>query len=226
MVKGFIFDLDGVITDTAILHFESWKHKVKDLGIDYTEADNEQLRGIPRLETLKEIIKLKKPELQLTQQQLITIADAKNEYYKSLLETQITQTSILPGVLEILNKAKANGIKLAIASSSYNGPTILKKLGIYDYFDFIVNPGDVKHGKPAPDIFLQAAKGINLDPSQCLGFEDAPAGLQAIKDAKMHSVVITHNSKEDFSGADLILTYTNELDFDNLISFFNQKTKL
>ncbi|WP_117274926.1 beta-phosphoglucomutase [Mycoplasmopsis edwardii] len=221
MIKGFVFDLDGVITDTAVLHFKSWQQRVKDLGINYTEEDNEKLRGIPRLETLKEIIKLKKPELNLPEEELIKIADEKNEIYKKLLSTEINESSILPGVLDLLNDAKANGIKLSIASSSFNGPTILKKLGIIDMFDFIVYPGDVKQGKPAPDIFIQAAKGVGLKTTECVGFEDAPAGVKGIKDANMPAIAITHNSSEDFSNADLVLTSTSELDFYEIMKKFN-----
>ncbi|WP_322961996.1 beta-phosphoglucomutase [Mycoplasmopsis cynos] len=221
MFKGFIFDLDGVITDTAKLHFKAWQKTVKELGIDYSEEENEKLRGLPRIDTLKAILDMKKSSLSLSENELVEIANQKNELYKELLKAEIDEKSILPGILEFLNKAKKHNIKLAIASSSYNAPMILKKLGIFEMFDYIVNPKDVTNGKPAPDIFIKAVQGINLKPCECIGFEDAPAGIKGIADAKIKSVAITHNSNEDFSNADLVLKSTSELDFNKILKMFD-----
>ncbi|QKT05700.1 beta-phosphoglucomutase [Mycoplasma sp. OR1901] len=217
-IKGFVFDLDGVITDTAVLHFKAWREIVKEFDIDYTNDDNEKLRGLPRLDTLKAIINMKKPELVLSEAEMIDVATRKNDLYKELLATEINKDSLLPGVGKFLNDAKEAGIKLSIASSSYNAPTILDKLGIKDMFDFIVYPGDVKNGKPAPDIFIQAAQGVNLSVDECIGFEDAPAGVQGIKDANMYAVAITHGSSEDFSKADTVYKSTSELDFQTIVN--------
>ncbi|WP_322958283.1 beta-phosphoglucomutase [Mycoplasmopsis felis] len=222
MIKGFVFDLDGVITDTAVLHYKSWKEVAKKLGIDYTEADNEKLRGIPRLETLKEIIKLKKPELKLSTEELLNICEIKNNLYKELLNTEINKDSVLPNIKNFLLNAKSYNIKLSIASSSFNAPNILKKLELFELFDYIVYPGDIKNGKPAPDIFIAGANGIGLKTSECIGFEDAIAGIQGIKDAQMLAIAITNGSNEDFSKADLILNSTSDLDFDFIINKFNK----
>lgn len=221
MIKGFIFDLDGVITDTAELHFIAWQKIVKQLGIDYTKEDNEKLKGLPRIDTLKAIINLKKPDLKLSDEEMLKICEQKNELYKQLLETEITKDSLLDNIFSFISKAKQANLKLAIASSSYNAPTILKKLEIIDFFDFIVNPANVKQGKPAGDIFIQAAKGLGLDVSECIGFEDAPAGVLAIKNANMKAVAITTEDNEVFSKADLVVSSTSELDFDNIISKFS-----
>ncbi|TDV24209.1 beta-phosphoglucomutase [Mycoplasmopsis mustelae] len=221
MIKGIIFDLDGVLTDTAVLHFQSWQQIVKELGINYTYLENEKLRGLPRLATLQAILKLKKPNLQLSNEQLIQLCDAKNELYQTFLATEINKDSLLPSIMEFLTAAKKKELKLAIASSSYNAPLILKKLGIFDLFDYIVNPADIKNGKPAPDIFIKAAEGIDLKTNECFAIEDAPSGLQAIKSAKMLAIAITHDSNEDFSSADLILNSTAELNLDNILEKFN-----
>ncbi|RIV16997.1 beta-phosphoglucomutase [Mycoplasmopsis gallopavonis] len=220
MIKGLIFDLDGVIADTAILHFKAWQLIVKDLGIDYSYEENEKLRGLPRKDTLLAIFKLKKFEKKLSDQELDQICDLKNAKYKELLATELNTSWILPNIQNFILEAKANNIKLAIASSSHNAPTILTKLGLIDYFDFIVNPSNVKHGKPAPDIFIQAAEGLNLQNSECLGIEDAPAGVAAIKSANIRAIAITHGSSEDFSQADLVLQSTSELSLTEILAKF------
>ncbi|MGZ9762189.1 beta-phosphoglucomutase [Mycoplasma sp. 394] len=220
MIKGIIFDLDGVITDTAILHYQSWAKVVKQFDIDYTFADNELLRGLPRIETLKAILKLKKPSLQLNNSKLLEVSEQKNLFYKELLQTQINEKSILPGITKFLSDAKNKNLKLAIASSSYNAPTILEKLGIINLFDYIVYPGDIKNGKPAPDIFIKAAVGLSLDVSECFGIEDAVAGIQGIKDAKMKAVAIAANA-EEFKNADIVLTSTSQLNLDTILAKFN-----
>ncbi|MDC4182227.1 beta-phosphoglucomutase [Mycoplasma bradburyae] len=220
MIKAFIFDLDGVITDTAKLHYLAWQEIVKKLNISYSEEENDKLRGLPRLDTLKAILKLKKINHSLNEDQLIDLCNQKNDLYKELLKKAINKDSVLPGISELLHKAKQNGIKLAVASSSYNAPVILEKLELIGLFDYIVNPGEIKNGKPAPDIYIKAAQGLNVEIDECIGFEDAISGLEAIKSSNMKAVVITHDSLEDFSKADLIYKKTNELEFHTIINYF------
>ncbi|WP_391516854.1 beta-phosphoglucomutase [Mycoplasmoides gallisepticum] len=220
MIKGFIFDLDGVITDTAKLHYLAWKKIVAQLGINFLEEENEKLKGLSRLDTLKAILKLKKPKSDLSQAELIKICEQKNDLYKKLLTTGIDQNSILKGIDQLIIKAKANKIKLAVASSSHNVPLILEKLGLLDSFDYIVNPSEINQGKPAADIYLKAAEGLDISTDQAIGFEDAISGLKAIKAAKMKAVVITHGGNEYFSKADLIYQSTSELNFDFIMRHF------
>lgn len=220
MIKGFIFDLDGVITDTAKLHYIAWKKIVAQLGINFLEEENEKLKGLSRLDTLKAILRLKKPKNDLSQAQLIKICEQKNDLYKKLLTTEIYQNSILKGIDQLIIKAKANKIKLAVASSSHNAPLISEKLGLLDSFDYIVNPSEINQGKPAADIYLKAAEGLDISTDQAIGFEDAISGLKAIKAAKMKAVVIIHGSNEDFSKADLIYQSTSELNFDFIMRHF------
>ncbi|WP_215741128.1 beta-phosphoglucomutase [Mesomycoplasma hyorhinis] len=220
MIKGFIFDLDGVITDTAELHFIAWKEIVKKLNIDYKKEDNEKLKGLSRLDTLKAIINISKNNLALTDEQLASICEEKNEFYKKLLQTHINKNSLLENIFSFISKAKSRNLKLAIASSSHNAPTILEKLEIKHFFDFIVNPANVKNGKPAKDIFIQAAQGLNLDPRECIGFEDAPAGVMAIKNANMIAVVISQELDPTFKTADLVVKSTKDLDLDFIMQKF------
>ncbi|WP_350267296.1 beta-phosphoglucomutase [Mycoplasmoides gallisepticum] len=220
MIKGFIFDLDGVITDTAKLHYLAWKKIVAQLGINFLEEENEKLKGLSRLDTLKAILKLKKPKNDLSQAELIKICKQKNDLYKKLLTTGIDKNSILKGIDQLIIKAKANKIKLAVASSSHNAPLILEKLGLLDSFDYIVNPSEINQGKPAADIYLKAAEDLDISNDQAIGFEDAISGLKAIEAAKMKAVVITNGSSEDFSKADLIYQSTSELNFDLIMRHF------
>ncbi|MGZ9432503.1 beta-phosphoglucomutase [Mycoplasma sp. 480] len=219
MIKGLIFDLDGVITETASLHYKAWKNEVAKIGLNYTEEQNSSLKGLNRIDTLNAILKLF--NVSLSEQEIVTIANNKNEYYKKLLETDIDQKDILVNIKEFLNAAKEKGLKLAIASSSYNAPLILRKIGLFDYFDFIVDPATVSKGKPDPEIFIKAAQGINLKPEETIGFEDAIAGVQGLKDANIHTVAITHNEKENWSIADKIVSSTAELNLEELLKLFN-----
>ncbi|ADE20005.1 beta-phosphoglucomutase [Mycoplasma crocodyli] len=220
MIKGFVFDLDGVITDTAELHFRAWKEIVEKIGIHYTAKVNDKLKGLSRIDTIKAILEAYKKDNDYTEQEILEMAKVKNDFYKKLLESEINESFTLPNIKRIILDAKKNNIKLALASSSYNAPMILKKLNLEEYFDFIVYPGNIAEGKPAPDIFLAAARGIGAEPHECIGFEDAPAGLKGILDAGMHSVVVTHDSKDDFSEADLIVKTTLELTFDKIKKHF------
>ncbi|MBN3535105.1 beta-phosphoglucomutase [Mycoplasma procyoni] len=215
MIKGLVFDLDGVITETASLHYKAWRNEVAKLGLNYTEEQNSSLKGLNRIDTLKAILKLFNKSL--SEQEIVEIATEKNNNYKKLLETDIDEKDILPNIKNFLDQAKAKGLKLAIASSSFNAPLILKKINLFSYFDFIVDPGTIKNGKPDPEIFLAAVKGLGLQPQECIGFEDAIAGVKGLKDAKIKTVAITHGEKENWEIADVVLKSTAELDLEKLL---------
>lgn len=218
-IKGLVFDLDGVITETASLHYRAWAQEVKkELNIDFTEEENVKLKGMPRIDTLLAILKMHNMENQISFEKIKQMANHKNDVYKKMLETDISEHDVLPGIKKLLDDAKEKNIKLAVASSSYNAPFILKKLNLFEYFDFIVNPDNVVHGKPAPDIFLAACEGINVAPNEALGFEDAVPGIAGLADAKIKSVAITHGDNADWSRADIVLQSTNELDLNKLIN--------
>jgi beta-phosphoglucomutase len=175
-IRGFIFDLDGVIVDTAVHHFQSWKKILKELGADITEEDDHHTRGASRMESLEYLIN--RYDIQLTQTEKEMWAAKKNDIYLEAIE-QITPRDLLPGALAFLIDTRKAGLKLALGSASKNARGVLKKLGIEDRFDAILDGNDAKESKPHPEIFINGCKALNLDPSEVVVFEDAAKGVQA-----------------------------------------------
>jgi beta-phosphoglucomutase len=173
-IKAVIFDLDGVITDTSEYHYQAWKRLADEEGIPFDRDDNDKLRGVSRSECLKILLKGK----QVSAEQFQEMMDRKNEYYVELLK-QMTLKNILPGAKEIVLELKRRGIKTAIASASKNARTVLQGTGIEGLFDIIVDGYSIKNTKPAPDIFLFAAKELGVKPEDCAVVEDAEAGIEA-----------------------------------------------
>lgn len=187
LTKGIIFDLDGVITDTAEFHYKSWKKLGREINVSITKEFNEQLKGISRLDSLEMILQLSSKDKVYTNEEKHHLLERKNSFYLSLINS-MTNDSILPGVLTFLEEIKQANLKIGLASASKNAQFILAKLGIQEYFDTIVNPALLKNGKPDPEIFLIAAKELNIDPTLCVGIEDAVAGITAINNANMYSI--------------------------------------
>jgi beta-phosphoglucomutase len=173
-IKAVIFDLDGVITDTSEYHYRAWKRLADEEGIPFNRDDNDKLRGVSRSECLKILLNGK----QVSAEQFQEMMDRKNEYYVELLR-QMTSENILSGAKEIVLEIKKRGIKTAIASVSKNTRTVLKGTGIENLFDIVVDGYSVKNTKPAPDIFLFAAKELGVKPKDCAVVEDAEAGIDA-----------------------------------------------
>jgi beta-phosphoglucomutase len=180
-----IFDLDGVLTDTARFHYLAWKKMASGLGITIDEAFNETLKGIDRMTSLDLILQHGKVQLPLAEKE--RLAHQKNEHYKELTAS-MTRKDLLPGALERLDELRKLGVKISLASASKSAPAILEALGISGYFDSVANPALVAQGKPAPDIFLLAAAPLGVRPEECLGVEDAEAGVAAIKAAGMQAL--------------------------------------
>ena len=210
MVKAVIFDLDGVITDTAELHYQAWKNLANSISIDFDREFNEELKGISRMDSLNKILSHGGVEDQYTEQEKVELATKKNEEYKTLL-VHLNPENIYPGIKELLDSLKESKLKIGLASASKNGPAILEYLQITDYFDTIVNPDSVANGKPAPDIFLKAAEQLGVSPQECIGIEDSEAGIEAIKKADMFAVGVGTTEVMKKAGADLVLTNTKEL---------------
>lgn len=187
MLKGVIFDLDGVITDTAEYHFEAWAQLGKEIDIEIDRKFNENLKGVSRMESLEAILKYGNKQSQYTKEEKEALATKKNNYYKELI-MHITKKDILPGIEDLLNALKENNIKIALGSASKNGTMILNRLGIEEYFDYIVDPSKIKNSKPAPDIFLDGLRGLHLKSVEVVGIEDAIAGIDAIHGAGMVAV--------------------------------------
>ncbi len=218
-VKAIIFDLDGVITDTSELHFVAWRELAESLGIAIDEKFNECLKGVSRMGSLELILQHGHRENDYTPAEKETLATKKNARYVELLQ-DITPKNVLPGVLAFLEECHNNGIKTALASASKNALFILDKLEISNHFDYVADAAEVAHSKPAPDIFLAAAAGLDIAPAFCLGVEDAAAGIQAIHAAGMKAVGI--GGKETLYEADLLLADTGKL---NLLSVLKNFTK-
>lgn len=187
--KGFIFDLDGVIVDTAKYHFLAWKKIATELGIDFTLEHNELLKGVSRVRSLDIILELGNVEASLEDKDKWLIQ--KNEDYLSYL-VDMNETEILPGVMKVLKFLKANNQLIALGSASKNARPILEKTGILSFFDAIVDGNDVVNAKPDPEVFLHAARLLNVSNEDSIVFEDSVAGIQAANIAKMLSIGIGH----------------------------------
>ena len=214
MKKGLVFDLDGVITDTAKFHYIAWKNMAEKLGVIIDEKFNEQLKGISRTESLERILEFGGKADAYTEEEKEKLAAQKNTEYVELLE-ELTPADILPGLLSILDQAEALGMKSSIASASKNAPHILEKLGIKERFAHIVDPNTLIKGKPDPEIFVRAAEAIGIKPEEAIGFEDAQAGIEGIKGANMFAVGISVG--EPLHGADLIINSLEEIDLAKLV---------
>ncbi|MDU0984065.1 MAG: beta-phosphoglucomutase, partial [Enterococcus faecalis] len=169
MTIGFIFDLDGVITDTAKFHYQAWKALADSLGIPIDETFNETLKGISRMDSLDRILAHGHRENAFTPAEKEALAQQKNDHYVQLLE-HLTTEDVLPGVVPLLQQAQARHIPCAVASASKNAPLILEKLGVRAYFATIVDPDSLSKGKPDPEIFLAAANSIGVLPQNAIGF--------------------------------------------------------
>jgi beta-phosphoglucomutase len=185
--KAFIFDLDGVIVDTAKYHYLAWKKIASELGIEFTHEHNELLKGVSRVRSLDIILGL--GNVDASQEQKDQWLIQKNEEYLSYL-VDMDQSEILPGVMTVLEFLKANHQPIALGSASKNARPILEKTGILSYFDAIVDGNDVSNAKPDPEVFLQAAQKLGISNENSIVFEDSVAGIQAANIAAMTSIGI------------------------------------
>lgn len=186
-IKACIFDLDGVIVDTAKYHYLAWKRLAEELGFEFTEEQNERLKGVSRMDSL--VILLEIGNKNFTEEEKLKLADKKNNWYKEYIST-MKEDEILPGVKEFIEIVRAKGIKTALGSVSKNSMTILNNLKLTKYFDSIIDGNKVKRAKPDPEVFLLGASEVNVDPKDCVVFEDAQAGIEAAIRAGMYSIGI------------------------------------
>ena len=198
--KAVIFDLDGVITDTAHYHYLAWKRTADSIGVPFDEAFNEQLKGIDRMGSLDLI--LKQGSRVYTLEEKLALADAKNRHYGELIAT-MTPNDLLPGALCALETVRAAGLGIGLASVSKNAFTVLDRLGIRDRFDYVVDAARIANSKPHPEIFLNAAAALGITPGDCLGVEDAVAGVASIKSAGMFALGV--GSPEVLTQADRVI---------------------
>jgi len=208
-MKAFIFDLDGVIVDTAKYHYLAWKELANELGFEFSEEQNEQLKGVSRVRSLEILLKI--GDIQISDERKIDLLKEKNKQYLDYI-SQMNENEILPGIKNLLNYLKDKKIPFALGSASKNARLILRILNLYDLFDTVVDGNDVSKAKPDPEVFLIAAKKLNKRPDNCIVVEDAIAGIQAANTAQMTSVGI--GDKKVLFEANYILKSTSELTID------------
>lgn len=220
-ITGFVFDLDGVITDTAKYHYQAWKETAKaKLNIEISPAVNELLKGQSRQDSLAAIVRFGHQEGRRSAAELAAIATVKNQRYQALI-AHMTQADILPGMAGLLNDLANKGYPLAVASASYNAPVIIARLGLSNLLANVVDPGAVARGKPAPDIFEAAAAMIKSPCATTVGFEDAAAGIAGINAAGMFSVGI--GSAVTLHEADVVFPATGDADLATIERLFVAK---
>jgi beta-phosphoglucomutase len=210
-IKACLFDLDGVIVDTAKYHFKAWKRLANQLGIDFTEEENEKLKGVSRIESLQLILEwggLKKSE-----EEILALATLKNDWYVAMI-SEMKDDEILPGVIPFLEELKKANIKIALGSASKNSVAILEKINLLNYFDAIIDGTKVSKSKPNPEVFLKGAEALGVSPANCVVFEDAVAGVEAAIHAEMR--VIGIGTKEVLSAANLVVEGLHQMSLKKL----------
>jgi beta-phosphoglucomutase len=205
-IKGCLFDLDGVLVDTAVYHYKAWKKLANQLGFDFTEMQNEELKGISRMDSLKKILSWGK--LHKTDAEKEVLATLKNTWYVTMIN-KMTPDEVLPGALEFLQAIKKAGYKTALGSASKNSALILEKTNITHFFDAIVDGNMVSKSKPDPEVFLKGASLLGLKPTECVVCEDAEAGVEAAKNGNMKAIGI--GDAAILKQADLIVSGLDKL---------------
>jgi len=214
--KAFIFDLDGVIVDTAKYHFLAWRNLANQLGFEFTEAHNELLKGVSRIKSLEILLNIGKVELSDEEKQKFLVQ--KNTEYLQYVNKMNTD-EILPGINQLLNYLDQNNIKYALGSASKNAPLILEKVGLINRFTAIVDGNDVSKAKPDPEVFLIGAQKLNMKPEDCIVVEDAIAGIEAANAANMLSIGI--GDAEVLNDAAYVLSDTTGFTTDFLQKILN-----
>lgn len=208
---GFIFDLDGVIVDTAKYHYLAWKNLANELGFEFTKEQNELFKGVSRKKSLEILLEL--GNVEATQEQFDTWMIEKNVDYLAYIE-KMDASEILPNVPKVLEFLKSNNIPISLGSASKNAIPILEKVNLLNYFDAIVDGNSVSKAKPDPEVFLKAAEKLNVLPEHCIVFEDAVAGIKAANAANMISIGI--GDKQVLQEADYVFTDFTAMDMDFL----------
>lgn len=218
MFQGVLFDLDGVITDTAEYHYKAWKNLANELGVTIDRDFNEQLKGVSREDSLDLILKHGGIREEIDDNTFKALAAKKNDVYVETIQS-FSEDDIFPGILALLKELKQHNIKIALASASKNGPLLLEKMNLTHYFDAIVDPSSVDSGKPAPDIFIAAANAIDCPVTECIGIEDSQAGITAIKQSG--ALPIGVGSSEDLGNDITLVSDTSKLTYTFLEESWN-----
>ena len=198
-IKAFLFDLDGVIVDTAIYHYQAWRRMANELGFDISEEFNEGLKGVSRMDSLELI--LEHGHVQLPEEKKLELATLKNEWYLELV-SRMTPNDILSGVPAFFAQVREAGLKTALGWVSKNAGLILERIGMTDQFDAIIDGNKIAKGKPDPEVFLKGAAELGVNPAECVVFEDAVAGIESAVRAGSRSVGI--GSPDVLTKADMV----------------------
>ncbi len=205
-ITACIFDLDGVLVDTAIYHYKAWKRLANQLGFDFTEEENEKLKGVSRVRSLELILEWGGVSKSAEEQK--QLADLKNSWYVEMIQ-EMQPDEILPGAKEFLEAARAAGLKTALGSASKNSETILQKVGLTHLFDVLIDGNKVTASKPNPEVFLKGAEALGIAPENCLVFEDALAGVQAALAGGMK--VIGIGTAQNLPSANIVVAGLHEV---------------
>lgn len=211
-ISACIFDLDGVVVDTAKYHYKAWKRLASELGFDFTIEDNERLKGVSRMDSLNILLKI--GNKQLSEEDKLMYAAKKNEWYRELI-LKMEPDEVLPGAIEFFQVLKDKGYKIALGSASKNAVTILELVNLMHWFDVIIDGTKTQKAKPDPEVFLLGAKGVGIKPENCVVFEDAEAGVEAALAAGMYCVGI---GEEAILGkANFVIPGLHEMNLEKLI---------
>lgn len=202
MIRAALFDLDGVIVDTAKYHYLAWRRLAAELGFGFAEADNERLKGVSRMRSLDILLEVGALDGRFSAAEKEVLAAKKNGWYVEYI-SQMTPDEILPGVLSFLAEVRGDGVRTALGSASRNTGIILSRLGIGELFDAVVDGTMVTRTKPDPEVFLKCAALLDVRATECVVFEDAAAGIEAAVAAGMHSVGV--GSPEILKEADTVI---------------------
>jgi beta-phosphoglucomutase len=211
-----IFDLDGVLVDTAVYHYKAWKQLANSLGFDFTQLQNEQLKGVNRMRSLEMILDW--GGMQKSAEEKEELASLKNSWYVAMIN-KMTTDEVLPGSLALLTELKSSGIKIALGSASKNSSIILQRTNLAHFFDAIVDGNSVTTSKPDPEVFLKAAEMLNTEPENCIVFEDAQAGVMAALAGNMK--VIGIGDEEHLKETHLIAKDLSEITLGKILALRN-----
>jgi len=213
-LKACLFDMDGVIVDSAVHHFVAWRKLADELSIPFAEEDNHALKGLSRVDSLDHILRM--GHLELDEKTKLKLMDQKNAWYLDLIQG-MTAKDILPGAKELIEQLVASGIRVGLGSSSRNAQLILDNVGLTPLFDAIVDGNHITLSKPDPEVFLKGAAALDVSPSETIVFEDAASGIQAAKAGGFFAVGV--GSKSQLSSADVVITDLSGLTLDQLIDW-------
>ncbi len=216
MIKACIFDLDGVIVDTAKYHYLAWKELAKGLSFDFTEKDNERLKGVSRMRSLDILLEIGKKDLD--EETKLKYAENKNIRYMEYVLKMKTD-EVLPGVIDFLKELKSKNIKIALGSASKNAMTILNQLKLNDYFEVVIDGTKVSKAKPDPEVFIKGAEALGLTPEECLVFEDAEAGIEAAINGGFKCIGI--GSPDNLGNANYVMSGFENITYNEIIELLN-----